>query len=58
MKGVTVVTDNNIVKQLNQIVEDVCQNYCKYPDNWDEDKEGVELCESDICANCPLNRLV
>lgn len=40
-----------------QAKADMCQNYCKYPDIWDEEKEGIELCESDICANCPLNRL-
>jgi hypothetical protein len=43
---------------LEAVVDDMCQNYCKYPDNWDEEAEGVELSESDICANCPLNRLV
>ena len=42
---------------IEAIIENICMNYCKYPDNWDEEKEGVELSESDICRNCPLNEL-
>jgi len=48
----------SIVDILNETTEDICNNYCKYPSIWDEEKEGVELCESKICLNCPLNRLV
>lgn len=43
--------------ELEDIKYDICRNYCKYTDTWDEEAEGMELCESDICANCPLNRL-
>ena len=43
--------------QLEQIAEDFCNNYCKYPDIWYEEKEGIELSESDICANCPMSRI-
>ena len=42
---------------LIEIADEICTNYCKYPDIWDEEAEGVELCESDICKNCPLSRL-
>lgn len=48
----------SIVEILNEVVDDICNNYCKYPSIWDEEKEGCELCESEICQNCPLNRLV
>lgn len=48
----------SIQQQMEEIVEDMCSKYCKWPDLWDEEAEGIELCESDICANCPLNRLV
>ena len=34
-----------------------CNDYCRYPVSWDEDAEEMELSESDICANCPLNDL-
>ena len=49
------------MKDISQIIEevktDICNEYCKYPETWDEDAEGMELSESDICKNCPLNRL-
>lgn len=45
-----------ITQQIQEIAEEVCNHYCKYPDLWDEEKEGIELSESDICANCPLSR--
>lgn len=47
----------SIPQILEKTVEEVCSNYCKYPDQWDEEKEGCELSESEICMNCPLNRL-
>lgn len=28
---------------INEVIEEICNKYCKYPDIWDEDKEGVEL---------------
>ena len=46
-----------ITEQIQEIVDDICQHYCKYPDIWDEEAEGMELAESDHCMNCPLNRL-
>ena len=50
------VTVSNI---MEGIVEEMCHNYCKWPEQWiDEMHEGQELSESDVCANCPLNRLV
>lgn len=53
--------DNNTLTVANimeQIAEAMCNNYCKFPSIWNEEEEGMELCESDICKNCPLNRLV
>lgn len=47
-----------IPKMLEDVVEDMCHNYCKYPEQWDEEKEGMELADSDFCLKCPLNRLV
>lgn len=46
-----------ITQQFEEIVNEICSKYCKYPEQWDEEKEGTELCKSDICKNCPLNRL-
>lgn len=36
---------------------EICENYCKYPCTYDETTEGVPLAESEICENCPLNKL-
>ena len=47
-----------IAQQMEQIVEDVCRNYCKWPEKWDDSMEDCELSESSICQNCPLNKLV
>ena len=47
-----------ITLQLQDIVDEMCDKYCKWPSIWNEETEGIELTESDICANCPLNRLV
>ena len=47
----------NIVAQLQEIADQICNDYCRYPQEWDEDQTGIELSESEICANCPLNRL-
>ena len=47
-----------IALQMQDIVDEMCDKYCKYPKEWDEEAEGIELSESDICLNCPLNRLV
>lgn len=52
------MSDKTIAQQVQEIVEDMCRNYCKWPEKWDEEMEGCELSESSICENCPLNRLV
>ena len=46
-------------KTATQIIEEVrdemCNKYCKYPDLWND--ENGELCDSEECQNCPLNKL-
>lgn len=53
--------EQNEQQTIPQIIEEVkcaiCNDYCKYPHIWDEEKEGCELIDSDICTNCPLGRL-
>lgn len=60
--NIEVVSDFDMTGSIQEILEDIaieiCDKYCKYPSIWDEEKEGCELCESEICQNCPLNRLV
>lgn len=50
-------TMKTISEQVQEIANEICDKYCKYPENWDSEKEGCELFESEICKNCPLNRL-
>lgn len=47
--------DKTISQILIEVTEEMCSKYCRYPLTWDQ-RDG-ELCDSDICANCPLNRL-
>ena len=42
---------------VEEVINEVCDKLCKYPDIWDEEKEGCELSQSEICDKCPLNRL-
>lgn len=48
---------STVTEIIEEVKEDICQNYCKWPNLWDEEMEECELCESSICRNCPLNRL-
>lgn len=43
--------------EKERLKEIMCNDYCRYPMEWDEDAEGVELRESDHCRNCPLDKL-
>lgn len=55
--------DEKTTKQesVSEIIERVkyaiCEDFCRFPREWDEEKEGMELYMSDICGKCPLNRL-
>lgn len=52
-------TEKTIPTILQEVVDAMCHDYCKWPELWvEEARDGQELSESDICANCPLNRLV
>lgn len=46
----------SVTEIIDEVRERMCNEYCKYPYEWDEEKQG-ELSESEICASCPLNRL-
>lgn len=47
----------SIPQLLEEIANRFCDKYCKYPNTWDEEKEGCELCDSGVCAECPINQL-
>lgn len=48
----------SIPEICEEIANEMCDKYCKWPDQWDVEKEGIELYESDICSNCPICRLM
>ena len=48
----------SITEIIEEVKDQICNDYCRYPKEWDEeDHDGLELCESEVCAACPLNRL-
>lgn len=49
--------DMTISEQFESIKERMCDKYCKWPDKWDEEAEGIPLFESEHCAHCPLMEL-
>lgn len=51
------VSTANVIEIINDVCAELCDKYCKWPEKWDAEKEGMELCESDICGNCPMMRL-
>lgn len=48
--------ESNVVAILQKIVEEICDDYCKYPDQYLNSDELIES-EDSPCNNCPLNRL-
>ena len=44
--------------KLEEIAERMCDGYCKYPHQYDEDNEGQPLGDSDICNNCPMTEML
>ena len=46
---------STITEILDENAAEMCDKYCKYPETWDEEKDG-QLCDSEICENCPLNK--
>ena len=52
MRGIRMQT---ISEKIEEIKQEICDKYCKYLDEWDED-DG-DITDSEICRNCPLVRL-
>ena len=46
------------ISTLEQVIETMCDKYCKYPEIYkkqyaDEEVAGEKMCEQ-VCMNCPL----
>ena len=49
----------NVAQILENVCTDICNDYCKYPHIYKpEEHDDVELCDSEICNNCPLSKLI
>lgn len=50
-----------IREQIDEIIVDICDNYCKYPDVCMAERKDTDEAEGLLyekyCANCPINRL-
>ena len=50
--------DKTAIDLIECVCDEMCNDYCKWPDEWDPDEhDGVDLCDSYVCDNCPLNKL-
>ena len=53
-----------VTRMLQEIVDDICDNYCKYPpmmipENPGDDVDMLEdMMYEQYCAKCPLVRLI
>ena len=44
-------------EEREKAAERFCDDFCRFPREWDEDEEGVTLADG-VCAVCPLSRLI
>lgn len=42
---------------MEQVIQEMCDHYCKYPAIWDREHPGEDMPEDGPCLDCPLNRL-
>lgn len=49
---------DTVVGIIESVCDQICNDYCKYREQWNEEEhDGLELCDSEICDACPLNKL-
>ena len=53
--------EKTIYEQLNEIVEEFCDKYCKYPDICLAERKDPDAAEDLLyekyCGGCPMNRI-
>jgi hypothetical protein len=51
----------NVVETLTALCEEICDNYCRFPELYlNEHKdpdEATDLCK-EKCENCPINKII
>lgn len=45
----------SVVNIIQEVIEEICDNHCKFPDQYSEENE--ERLYEEHCDNCPLNKL-
>lgn len=48
--------EKTISQLLEEVANEICDNYCKYPAEYNSKKEFEELLDTH-CLNCPLSKL-
>lgn len=48
---------NSVTEILEEVREDICTNYCKYPAVYGEGDSEFDRLMHERCESCPLNRL-
>lgn len=51
----TKAEEKGVIKKLNEIASEVCDNLCKYSAVWDGEEDEEALWKK--CQKCPLNGL-
>lgn len=47
-----------VMGQLEKLCEDICDNYCKYPEMFSDSPDGSEAMYEACCNNCPVVRIL
>ena len=50
------IDEKMLEERLQKATEELCDNYCKYPEQWN--KGRGDLSESEICRKCPLTKII
>ncbi|MBQ9252273.1 MAG: hypothetical protein IJ188_06535 [Clostridia bacterium] len=48
-------TDGNVSRIICEVIEEMCDSYCKWPEEYRQSEEGKMYDER--CNSCPLNKL-
>lgn len=55
------MNDKAITKQLEEIAENICDHYCKYPEKYSIKEKGDDAYDAllnEVCVKCPLNKIM
>lgn len=50
--------NKTIVEQIELAAGELCDSYCKYPEQYPNTDKGFDDLASERCCSCPLNKLI